>query len=67
MSEISFRVCVKNFVSSVGCAFGYGNNGKNNHEMVSGSSGDPNAPSTPTTRRRSARVKSSDWTVARLP
>ena len=58
---------VKNFVSSVGCAFGYGNNGKNNHEMVSGSSGDPNAPSTPTTRRRSARVKSSDWTVARLP
>ena len=58
---------VKNFVSSVGCAFGYGNNGKNNHEMVNGSSGDPNAPSTPTTKRRSARVKSSDWNVARLP
>lgn len=58
---------VKNFVSSVGCAFGYGNNGKNNHEMVNGSSGDPNAPSTPTTKRRSTRVKSSDWNVARLP
>jgi len=48
---------VKNFVSSVGCAFGYGGNGK---KMVNGSvGGHLSAPTTPT--RRSGRVKTSDW------
>ena len=64
---LSLAMSAEDFNTFLLNAFGYGNNGKNNHEMVNGSSGDPNAPSTPTTKRRSARVKSSDWNVARLP
>ena len=50
---------VKNFVSSVGCALGYGGNGKK-CLLVNGSvGGHLSAPTTPT--RRSTRVKTSDW------